>query len=101
MKQNEAASAAARSHEIAPSRPALANELKAMAARDQKARETFFASAAATNPAELNAIDAANLTQFKSIIARYGFQTRVMVGHEGVFNICGRVMSRCSQIASA
>jgi hypothetical protein len=86
MKRDEAASAAAQLHETTPTAPALANELKAMAARDQEARKTFFGGAGATNPTELNAIDAANLTQFKSIIARFGFPTRAMVGHEGVFN---------------
>lgn len=88
QRGKERSKAAARDHATAPPiEPALKDELRKMAARDQSARRAFFfRSRSASNFAKLMATDAANLARLKKIVDQFGFPTAAMVGRKGMQN---------------
>ena len=87
LKREEEREAVARSGpDNLATEPALRDELKEMVARDQAVRSALFIRHDSTQREKLMATDAANLVRLKSIVAKFGFPTRTMVGRDGVQN---------------
>ncbi|PPU93876.1 hypothetical protein XalbCFBP2523_05445 [Xanthomonas albilineans] len=70
----------------APTRPALRDELKSMADRDQQARNAWQADGDVIDSkafAKMQKVDAANLTRLRAVLSAH-FPTAAEVGEEGV-----------------